>query len=437
MTFFGSLGTAVQGINSQAAAIGNISDNVANSGTNGYRQVSTYFADLVTNKLLGDSPVIDSNRNMGQTAIAQFNNRKNGQIVHDDSLTSLAVNGNGFFPVAKATGIDPVTHQPSGFDGVTYYTRAGDFHLDNSKRLVNSAGFYLQAAAAGGTTPGDFVVDDSDIAAVAASTVNYTVNLPSSALTGRQIINGIGVIDSTGVERQFQVQWQKTATDTWDMTINTPASTPTSFGPVTVTFANGLLSTMTSADPAITVTASGTATATLSPDFGSGTQPITLNLGTFGAQYSTSNTSGLTQFATTNGNESNFNVTQNGLKTGQFQNVSFADDGEIIYNYSNGRTATGGQLLLANFPEPDRLDRLDGTVFRETRASGDVVYGNPGDPNGDTGVGGLVSSALEQSNVDVADQMTKLIEAQQAYSMNGQVITASDQMLSRLIDMKQ
>ena len=73
------------------------------------------------------------------------------------------------------------------------------------------------------------------------SSVDYVINLPASALTGRTITNGIGVIDSTGVEQQFQVKWQKTATDTWNMTVNTPDGTPASFGPVTVTFANGMV----------------------------------------------------------------------------------------------------------------------------------------------------------------------------------------------------
>src|SRR3546814_7469167 len=89
------------------------------------------------------------------------------------------------------------------------------------------------------------------------------------------------------------------------MTVNTPDATPAGFGPVTVTFANGVLSTMTSTDPNITVTAAGNAVATLSPDFGSGAQAITFNLGTFGGAFSTANTSGLTQFATNDANESN------------------------------------------------------------------------------------------------------------------------------------
>ena len=91
---------------------------------------------------------------------------------------------------------------------------------------------------------------------------------------------------------------------------------------------------------------------------------------------------------------------------------------------------------LEGLGEPDRLDRVDGTAFVETRNSGRVTFGLPGDVNNKAGVGDLVAGALEQSNVDVSEQMTRLIVAQRAYSMNGQVLTATDEMMSRAIDMK-
>src|SRR3546814_11710864 len=102
-----------------------------------------------------------------------------------------------------------------------------------------------------------------------------------------------------------------------------------------------------------TVTSTGDAVAEISPDFGSGAQAITVKLGTIVGAFSTANTGGLTQVATNDANESNCSITQNGLKTGAFQNVSIQEDGEIVYNYSNGRTQVGGQILLANFPEPE------------------------------------------------------------------------------------
>lgn len=436
MTFYGALGTAVQGITAQAAAIGHISDNVANAATKGYKQVNTLFSDLVFNKVLGESPLIDSTRHMGVTSIADFAHRKQGTIVGDSNLSSIAISGNGFVPVSRPTGLDSVTRTPTGFEEATFYTRLGDFRLEGSNRLVNSAGYYLQAAAVGGTEPGDFVVDDAEIAAVPTTTVDYQANLPATAQIGRTFSSGIGIVDAESNERNFQIVWEKTAANTWDLTINTAGGTPASFGPVNVTFNNGVLNTMTSTDPALVATATGAATLTFTTDFGPGAQALTVNLGEFGSTFDSQATSGLTQYASQTDDITNVSLRQNGLPGGEFSYVTFGDDGQIIYNYTNGRSQVGGQLLLANFPEPDRLDRVDGTAFLQSGVSGDVVFGIPGDPDGETGVGSLLSSAIEESNVDVSEQMTRLIVAQQAYSMNGQVITAANEMLSSAVDMK-
>ncbi len=436
MSYYGALGTAVQGISAQAIAIGHISDNVANATTNGYKQVKTSFADLVTNKVLGASAVLDNNRNMGVTASADFANRQQGQIISHNSFTSIAVDGNGFIPVAKPTGFNRTTGEPTGFEDTVYYTRLGDFRLDNSNRLVNSAGYYLMSAEVGGTTISPFELDDEAIAAVPTTTVNYRVNLPANATDGSTFSNGIAVIDSESNDRNFQLVWEKTGNNAWNLTINTSGGTPDSFGPINVTFNNGLLSTMTTTDTNLTVTATGDATVSLSTDFGSGAQAITLNLGEFNGTFDSGSTTGLTQYGGNVSALTNVNIDQNGLKGGEFTYVTFDEDGSIVYNYENGRSQIGSQLLLANFPEPDRLDRVDGTVFLQSTRSGEVVLGNPGDSDNEAGIGVIRAGALEQSTVDVAEQMSRLIVAQQAYSMNGQVISAADSMLSRAIDMK-
>ncbi|WP_300302389.1 flagellar hook basal-body protein [Ferrovibrio sp.] len=277
---------AVQAINAQAMAISNISDNVANSSTVGYKAVQTQFLDLVQGMQSTSSPVLGGSKQMGVTAYADFLNRGQGQIVSDSSTSSAAISGNGFFPVAKPTGVDPETGEPTGFESTVYYTRQGDFHLDSSGRLVNAAGYYLMAAPASGTgTPQIYTVDADDNAA-----------------------------------------------------------------------------------------------------------------------------------------------------GGSFTGVSITDGGAITVSYDDGSTSVQGQILLANFAEPDSLDRVDGTAFLATEESGRAVYGNP--VSHSNGVGSIVGSALEQSTADTADQMTKLIIAQQAYSMNSQVIQAANEMMTTALGMK-
>ena len=320
---FSSLYTGIMGINAQATAIGHISDNVANASTVGYKNVNTSFSDLMFNKVLGDSPVIDSNRNMGVLADADFGHRRQGGISRDASTTSIAISGNGFFPVSKATGIDTATGGPNGFEDTTYYTRVGDFRLENSNRLVNSAGMYLQAVSldpgetvGAGAIPEDFVVDTTDIDPVPTTQVFSTINLPATALPGKEIVTGIGVVDANSDEQNFQVVWTKTATDTWDITINTSLATPSSFGPVTATFTNGTLTTLTSADTNVAVTAAGQATLSVSVDYGAGAQAIVLDIGAFGGAFNASATSSTTQYAGEDREASNISLSQNGLLGG-------------------------------------------------------------------------------------------------------------------------
>jgi flagellar hook protein FlgE len=180
----------------------------------------------------------------------------------------------------------------------------------------------------------------------------------------------------------------------------------------------------------------GPATITLSPEFGGAAQELTLDLGLFNASFDASATAGLTQYTTPTGQPSNVDFSQDGLPGAEFKNVSFNDLGHIIYNYGNGRSQTLFQVTLANFREPDRLDRLDDTTFLPTSSSGTAVFGNSDDPDNPAAVGRFVPATVEQSTVDIAEQMTFLVQAQQAYGMNSQVITAADQMLSRLIDLK-
>lgn len=457
MTFFGALGTAVLGVNAAATWVGNISDNIANATTNGYKEVNTAFSDLVNNKLLGDSPVIDSTKHGGVMASARFENRAQGNYLQTYQTTNVAVTGAGFFPVGRPTSVvDRVVNGQSDrtvqVDDTTYYTRLGDFHLDAGNYLVNSNGYYLLASATGSTNPQLLKVDDSPIDAIATTEVNFTANLPANAAAGAVSRYAVAVNDATATavsgQHDFEVVWTKGAlANEWQLEINAGETGQTNFGPMTVTFADGAtppfqsgrLQSITTADGAVTLspsTAGGAATISISPEFSGAAQPITLNLGNFNGGFNAGATSGLTQYNTPDGTPTNVDYTQDGLPGAEFKNVSIDAAGQIIYNYANGRTQTEFQISLGNFREPDRLDRVDDTTFLSTAASGAVRYGNIDDPDNEAGIGKLIPTTVEQSTVDVAEQMTFLVQAQQAYGMNSQVITAADEMLSRLIDLK-
>jgi len=135
---------------------------------------------------------------------------------------------------------------------------------------------------------------------------------------------------------------------------------------------------------------------------------------------------GVTQFADANGNAKVNLLQQNGFPAGELQQVSVSDKGRVVGSYSNGRTIDLAEITLANFNGANFLKRIDGGAFEVTDESGPAIYGAPGK---------IVGSSLEGSNTDIADEFTKLIVTQQAYSANTRVITTSNQMVQDLLNM--
>jgi flagellar hook protein FlgE len=135
---------------------------------------------------------------------------------------------------------------------------------------------------------------------------------------------------------------------------------------------------------------------------------------------------GVTQFADANGSAKVNILQQNGFPAGELQQVSVSDKGRIVGSYSNGRTIDLAEITLANFNGANSLKRIDGGAFEVTDESGPAIYGAPGK---------IVGSSLEGSNTDIADEFTKLIITQQAYSANTRVISSANQMVQDLLNM--
>ncbi len=135
---------------------------------------------------------------------------------------------------------------------------------------------------------------------------------------------------------------------------------------------------------------------------------------------------GITQFSDANGTVKVNVLTQNGYAAGELQTVAVSDKGRIIGSYSNGRTIDLAEITLADFNGANYLRRIDGGAFEVTAESGSPTYG---------AAGKIVGSSLEGSNTDIADEFTKLIVTQQAYSSNTRVITTANQMVQDLLNM--
>ncbi len=153
---------------------------------------------------------------------------------------------------------------------------------------------------------------------------------------------------------------------------------------------------------------------------------VTVNGVALGSVQLVHGSGGVTQFADPNGNAQVNLLQQNGFPAGSLQQVSVNDKGRILGAYSNGRTIDLAEITLANFNGANYLKRIDGGAFEVTDESGPAIYGTSAK---------IVGSSLEGSNTDIADEFTKLIVTQQAYSANTRVITTGNQMVQDLLNM--
>ena len=420
MSLFGALDTAVSGLNSQAAAFTNISDDVANSQTTGFKRVDTAFEDYLTTSTaqVNDSGAV--------AATPQYVNTVQGTVTQTDNPLALAIAGQGFFAVSNAGPASAGGAQT--FDPQQAYSRDGNFQLDKNGYLVNDAGQFLNGwsvDASGNVnrnTLAPIQVSQSADQPVATTTASLSANLPPGGGTATAPTSTpVSIYDAQGQSHQLTLNFTPgTAANTWSLAVTDDQGR--AIGNATVTF--GADGTLASVAQGGTTTTSGAAAVTLSTNYpasGGGSQSIALGLGTIGGS------SGLTQFA---GNSYTLNsLTQNGVPPGSFSGVSTTSAGDVVVNYNNGQSRTVATVPVVTFASPDQLQRQNGQSFTATSNSGDPLANNAATG----GAGSLVTSALEASNVDISKEFTSLIVAQQAYSANAKVVSTANTMLQATI----
>lgn len=424
MSLFGSMTTAISGMNAQSRALGYISDNVANSQTTGFKRLDTSFEELVTS-------AGRTQQAGGVVAHAEATNTVQGGIEQVDNPLSLALDGQGFFSVTRptGTGVDGKLQ----FDRRELYSRAGDFEQNREGYLVNSSGDVLQGWLRGpdGTLdtsrPQPIQIDNSLFQPVPTTAIEMSANLPAAAPDGFSTSTQAQVYDALGTLQAMNLTWSRaTPADNWTLTATDP--TGVSLGSTEVTFAaNGTISGFANAvgmTPSVATGGTGPATLAFDAAAGGGVQPVTLNLGTFGGS------EGLTQFAGTSYELRS--LTQDGAPPGAFASMAIRPDGRVIANYDNGQSRTIAQVPVVSFADPDALERLDGQAFAVTAEAGTRRFTEAGR----LGSARLESGAVERSNVDIAAEFAKLIVAQRAYSASTRIVTTSDELLQETINIK-
>ncbi len=445
MSVFSALNVAVNGLNAQSRAFANVSDNLANTETIGYKRVDTSFQSLVT----------QSNENVndpgGVSATPIYQNSIQGNLRQVDSSTSLAIQGNGFFAVRK--GVVDATGSTS-FSAENFYTRRGDYTLSKDGFLINGAGYFLtgyEVDSVGTVNTAD--VSPIKISAlldnpVATSNITYAANLPAGAAsTYVSSSSTLNLFDQVGSKHAMTFQWSTAGAansgewqldvvvedgngTTGDLTLSVPinfdttGSTAGTVSPYGTGATAGIVAGTgyTVVNPSTTVPV-GKATITFTPNFpGAGGQTVTLDLGTYGA------TGGITQFADTD-----LQVTtlqQNGIPRGSFQSLGIDKNGFVSLNYDNGSSKIFYQVPIVQFYAPNNLQRAEGNAFSQTIDSGTPRYSS----SGQLGAGNITGNSLESSNVDIASEFSKMITYQRTYSANARVISTGSSMLEEIIN---
>ena len=447
MGIFGAMTTAISGLSAQSFALENISGNIANARTTGFKRVDTSFADLVPDmpprrELSGSVGAFSRN-----TATVQ------GDIQASQIGTNVAIQGNGFFITRERTG--DVGGVPT-FAGAQQYTRRGDFDMDRNGYLVNGTGQYLMGYTVDpvtGLTTGTQLnvlrISQNNLPARATTQIEYNVNLPQLPLTDRRIANptvagsyllqtpavtgatiaaadhqtflnesvagqSVTVYDAAGSPVPVQIRWGKTADGppgTWSMYYE---SNSNAVGPAT-RWTRVSAGVQFNASGQLTAPAGGTIPGFTFTVNGASSPALTINFGT-----------GLTQFADANGVVQANRITQDGYPTGTFQRVAVGEGGYVVASYSNGQTVPVAQIPLATFASPNMLLRQDGGVFEQTLESGQPLI--------NAGGSGIIGGSTENSNADIADEFAKMIVTQQAYSANTRVVTTAQSMLQDVIN---
>ncbi len=424
MAFLRSLFSGVSSLRNHQTMMDVIGNNIANVNTAGYKASRASFSELYSQTIQtasrpsatnGGTNAMQVGLGMSVSSLdATFNQ---GSIERTGGDLDLAVFGPGFFVVKS--------------NGQNMYTRDGQFKWDADGRIVTGSGAILQgkmADASGvvpsGTAMGDIQVDAGiKSPAKATSEVKFAGNLLSDEdiyVAGSQeglLKSTVDVFDSLGNKMSVELTFTKTAMDTWTWSADIPATTtggtPTHVGDGSLTFDNvsGALSVP------------GTQQVTFTPPTGASDMTIDFVFGTQG------------EFTGVTGSKLGSSSivkmsTQNGYAAGTLLSVAFDEKGFINGTFSNGTIQKLAQIMLAEFANPSGLMRAGDNAFSLSANSGSEVLVNPGDSST------LTAGAIEQSNVDLADEFTKMITAQRGFQASARVISTSDEFLQEVVNLK-
>jgi len=447
--------TALSGLSTNSQGLNVVGNNLANLNTVGFKTSAISFVDVLGQTFSTGGTSTSGNVmsiGLGAQVSSVRQSMSQGTIQSTNNPLDVAIQGKGFLVVKNANG--------------QFYTRAGNLHLDANGFVVTDNGSFVQGNTrnpATGKVDANLGLNSIHMPSgidspFKTSLFEMAMNLDANAPDGTQFKTSIQIFDSLGNAHVATVTLEKEITT---------GSTPSTKWRFDITIPNkeiaGVASTNTETFSLIkgaTVTGSPSAGALQFDNTGKltsawiGADPstppaladitfpgssVTLPAMANGALLSPTmtwklladpSTPDITGFASPSQVSAS---TQDGGGAGSLSNFSIGPDGMISAIFSNGKVAQIAQLVLANFSNVDGLLSQGGNFYSESNASGAAVFGVAGEG----GRGALLSSALEQSNVDLAAELTKIITFQRGYQANARMVTVTDQIMQETMNMRQ
>jgi flagellar hook protein FlgE len=447
--------TGLSGLFTSSEALNVVGNNLANLNTAGYKSSSISFSDVFGEQFTTPGTAASGNTatvGLGAQVSSVRADFAQGGLETTNNPLDVAIQGAGFLVVNNSQG--------------QFYTRAGNLQLDANGNLVTQAGAniqgYLQNPATGQidqTVLQSIKIPSGLNNPVPTSSFNVGMNLDAGAAKGTAFTTSIQVYDSLGRPHTATVSFAKdvsggsSPTPLWRFDVTIPnnevagvsasntqqfslltgkvAVTPPAAGALAFDNTGKLTSAYIGPDPAtlpalanLPIPPSGVSFPSLADGASLSAAGITWVL------LNSNGTPDVTAFASASAVSAS---SQNGAAAGALSNLSIQSDGTISANFSNGTTTNVGQIALARFANVGGLVDQGSSLYASSAGSGTPFIGAAGQG----GRGSLNGGALEQSNVDLATELTKIITFQRGYQASAKIITATDQIMQDTINMKQ
>ena len=397
----GSIYIGLSGLTAYSRGLQTISNNVTNLNTPGFKATSFNFADSFSYGGLGSTFSRYVGGQQFGTGVRYGSERtdfRQGDLRQSDGDLDLAIRGTGLLVLLN--------------EGSTYYTRTGQFTVDENGYIADSASGYRLGVLNDSGQAVDVSVDANKTFAPSATTkISFTDNLSSTA-TQAVHVSDIAVYDASGTKHVWKVTFEKvgdTAPGEWTVKVTNAAgaSITDTTTPPRLKFIGSIV------DPAnntisISTTPSGAPPLNVTLDFSKGV-----------TSFSSGDVNGLHTSAV------------DGYGLGTLSSVKVDDTGQLVMAYSNQKTEVIGRVAIADVRDPDRLERVGSGMFRDSGGAGIRLLGSRQD-----GIGAVASRQIEASNVDLAQQFGDLILVQRGFQASSQVISISNDMIQQLFGIR-